>query len=1618
MAASLVLLLLVSVCAAELGFQPKRQYTYLYEAKQASGIPGIQSQWSALGMKMKVTVQVPTAGNLFFKLENVQQGELKNTYTQQPWRKSFSLPYSPVQQYQQELSKVFKVELNGGVIRKIITSGEEPIWVVNIKKSIAQMFQLDMQKHQAIDVPSMVQPSGYQSGQQADFFRVMEESIGGECETLYETTPVLPQELKADMVQELTLLSQTSLPGIKVPDFDSFHPFVVTKTKNYQNCKSRPNWQHMTPGAVSCHTEDCYLTASNRSASARYVLDGDRNNFQIQYVVAESEALMFPYGHETEQLWTVTNQTLFLQKNEKMASFIGEPHQGVTHNTLAFQYPTADGKGLKTPDLKSAPQLSTYLPGAPVKLILEKMPPTQLVGVIVQLIQKVDQMTQKVPDPVQQDVTGYILEIERALSWLSYDQLGQIYSQLKTDGQKGIYWDCLAMAGTNPTVMRLIDDISSNKVDLNRMTPILATLPVNIKTPTYQLIQQLFQLFRSPMIQSHQMQRATMALSLSNIFYQICISNTTVEHSYTQGLYKEHFCNSQTNALLKEQFIPFLESIIQQSQESERLAFIQALANTGDKSIIPVLESIVTMQKSPLEASKAIYAFYRVVAQYPEKVRKIMSPIYHDISKPAEVRVAAITMVLATNPPIAYWQKIATSTWFEPSNAVAAVIHSTYSTMANVTMAHVEPLFEMSRNARITLPLVRPPQGGYALSGSYSSHNGQFIPQYQVAAISHWATIASKTSVIPSVLYLEFQNYVNSILYSNHRWSLNMQGGQQIIDDIMGVEYNSQQRARQSPRDLRAVYQSLDSFMQSMKEKLQAPEKFHATLYAQLLGAVDVFVALDESSYSSWLLKVRQGGSWSSQQVQKITYLEDTTVTFASEIGMPVIYSKKMPMIASVRGQMSVEWKPQDGQYHVTMDNVQPFVAVTNLVTVTTINPFSLRSLGAGVENKLQLSLPMSFEATLDTRAKAIQLEIQPVQQQSSTQVKVAHIRTFPFTTAVEVNKYESLVTSSDTKEITSSHPTEWKLPFGKDVGVEAYLRLVSDSPVMSFGTFWAEAAKRGRTGLTSYWFMMESLRSRHYDVVIDTARSTFQKLQATFALVSPDGQSPEMRRPIITSQEHTRQIQSNIQQTRQMLQNQQMQSPQMSQQQRQVMSVKYGYSATATISQKNGSPLQYSSKIALLTDPNWYTQKLALKANSPNSETCLDAELAFPTLSDIRDELLRTEIKAPVWAKLGYGRSCQEHSLKMQGYVRRDELAKEYATSCPEAQRCSQHERQGNPNSADCRLAKDHAALANYYDLEFTGTAVTQDVLQACYNVESFFKYVLWPYMNDNRFSQNPSGKVNVKMQLKPSTNSLSIQVLKPYATTSFDKVQLPFNMLQEPWLLTMRKSISKKIVDSLYGVDKTVCLVDRLVVKTYDNVTLARHPSECWTLLTADSSRIRNIAVFEKQSTIRVVMADRVAEFDLGSLSHFKVDGQPQNIDARTPVTLRDDATRKTVLLVQMLSPDTIKVVAPEHYVKLIISKEGVQIHASLLAYRNRMRGVCGDFDGEEQSDLVGPSGCIYKTGQEFYDAYRVALDGSSSQCQWREPSRCIRRPAQAQPSYQSMRLQQPYRQMRGRY
>ncbi|XP_037088058.1 vitellogenin-1-like [Pollicipes pollicipes] len=1587
MASKLLLLLLVSVCAAELGFKPKQQCTYHYEAKQASGIPGLRTQWSAIGLKMDIDIQATTPDSLYVQLKNIKHGELHNELVQQPWREGLPMPWSAVPQFQGPLSEKFKVEMNNGQVRTIVTSQGEPTWVVNIKKSIAQLFQMDLKQQNSIELPHLSQPDTYTAGKVGErerFFRVMEDSIGGECETMYEVTPQLADNLRADAGEELRRR------GVSVPEWDAFHPFTVTKTKNYQNCRTRPIWQHLTPPAVSCRADDCHLTASNRSATAYYVLNGESTDFTIQSVVAESEALMFPYGHETEQIWTVTNQTLFLDKCQSMTAgsgvtFMGELRQPKSDSSLQFRYPTVDEQPLRLPDLKSAPQMSTLMPGVPAELVLKQLPPTEIVQRAVQLIQKVDNFLSQVPDPVTQDVAGYVIEIEHALSWLGYEQLKQVQQHMQTPGQKDTFYDMLAAVGTNPAVSLLLDSMQQSLITDARAATVIATLPMNIKTPTVELINQVFHLLTSSRVQTKQSLRMTLSLSLANVFHQVCVRNVSVNFSYASRLYGKPFCSDAMKSLMIQQMIPFLTQQAHQRQEPEKLAYIQALGNIGHKEVIPVLQSFFTVANSPLAASKAIYALYNVNEKYPETIRELVMPVFNDLSRPTEVRLAAVTTVLASNPPIAYWQKVATSTWFEPRIAVVAFIHSAYSSFANNTMAQVYPLFEMSRRARITLPLIRPPPQGIRYSNSFG-FAARLISKYQVAYISRTSFISTQDSVVPSVFYGEFQNYINSVVYSSSKYAINLLNVQSVVDSLL---FGS--KTRQSPRDIGLSSPALRTIERELNiKKPESTGDFQYTMYMRLMGTMDTFFSVDANKYQELLQKARNGGSYSAKQAQKIAYLEDKTVTFPSEIGLPVIYMKKVPLVSSVRGDMQAEWNYQDGTYTAHVKRAQPFVASKSQVMVYTLSPFTLRMLGSGVENKVQVSLPITFQVKLDQQAAQLQMSASLLSQPSP--VKVAHIKTMPFTTAVKVNDYTQLTTAPDTKEIIVRKHTVLEVPFGKPFGIKGSLRLVSETPVISFGTFYNEFLQRN--SYPHFWYLPSSTRSRHYDLIVDTANSESQKFEATWTYMNqtqvsaPGGPITTMRNPIIESQQHQQKVSEAIRNVMQMMQ----QSGEETQ---------VGATMTSTITQRGGRQLHYKSMFSWASDADWYTQKLQFRGETPSNKVCLSTSLAFPVLSEARRDLLNGEVSMPLSGQLGFGSSCQESTVTMTGRVQRDSVARQYAQQCSEAQRCTQHERSGHPNSADCRIAKDHAALANNWEFDFTMHNLPAGFRNASYALDYFAKYMWWPYMTNDPYKTNAQNKIVMKVQIDPRINTATAHIMKPFETTKFEQVLMPFDIRYEPYLVTMRKSFGTKVVDSLFGVDKSVCIADAQELKTYNNVTIPGKPStECWSLLTKDASGAQQIAILHKKidnyPAVRILVNTRDIEISRGSSIQLKVDGRPQQISTVRPLVLLSDS-HETLVRLSVRPDGTVKVSLPQHMVQLKLTTEAVLIQASHLAHRGKLTGLCGNFDGERQDEMIGPQGCKFTKAEPFFKTYTVPLDGGSQQCrpQLVDPRRCVRPP-----------------------
>lgn len=77
--------------------------------------------------------------------------------------------------------------------------------------------------------------------------------------------------------------------------------------------------------------------------------------------------------------------------------------------------------------------------------------------------------------------------------------------------------------------------------------------------------------------------------------------------------------------------------------------------------------------------TKAIYSLSMLAVNQNEMVSKILMPIYFNKAEETEVRLAALSLLFVAIPPMAFWERVALSTWTEPNDQVAHYIYTTIS---------------------------------------------------------------------------------------------------------------------------------------------------------------------------------------------------------------------------------------------------------------------------------------------------------------------------------------------------------------------------------------------------------------------------------------------------------------------------------------------------------------------------------------------------------------------------------------------------------------------------------------------------------------------------------------------------------------------------------------------------------------------------------------------------------------------------------------------------------------------------------------------------------------------------------------------------------------------------
>ena len=149
--------------------------------------------------------------------------------------------------------------MKSGVVESFLVSKNEPSSVTNIKKSILSQIQLDVAgtRRSQLETNHIQLPVSEEGSvsEQISYFTTMEESVQGECLTEY-TIHKLPQ-WKINELEEAINMEE-----LKVKDFNLSESeaktvcqgkpyYLITKTKNFEQCKRTPFVQMITRDTIS-----------------------------------------------------------------------------------------------------------------------------------------------------------------------------------------------------------------------------------------------------------------------------------------------------------------------------------------------------------------------------------------------------------------------------------------------------------------------------------------------------------------------------------------------------------------------------------------------------------------------------------------------------------------------------------------------------------------------------------------------------------------------------------------------------------------------------------------------------------------------------------------------------------------------------------------------------------------------------------------------------------------------------------------------------------------------------------------------------------------------------------------------------------------------------------------------------------------------------------------------------------------------------------------------------------------------------------------------------------------------------------------------------------------------
>jgi Lipoprotein amino terminal region/Domain of unknown function (DUF1943) len=1410
--------------------------------------------------------------------------------------------------YGKILESPIEFSMRNGEISEIRISENEPHWSVNIKKALVSLVKIQTPSGKFSIQENTIRGRGESSV--PNVWKVMEQGVDGKCENTYHFTE-LPEYVLSEVSSDLI-------------NFDKCEKsiFQVVKTRDINNCVERTAFQTSQPGRYNCPTGNCD-SMWERTAMTRYIGCGtSAKDMEILAIINDGEIQQSLMGFNTENVVTGVGQTLVLVESRSLKSDITVDSPR-TIEDLLYEYPESmtmtgsDSGSSQRPnsfqglrdrlrEIIKDPRDQRFKTIVPLDrdMIMSKLSPDTLKQKLVERLTKIVEDLDEVENLYKKEISLNVLMLSKIMNVLSTDHLLSVYTDIKNmnvdeekkETARQLVLELSVMSGSNSAIMFIKELIEKEELSPLRAGVYLVTLPHYIKTPDVKVLDQIFELVKSSAINKHNLLKTNAHLAFATLLNKACLEDN--DYRYPVFVFGE-FCNSETSELTNK-YIPYMVDLLKSaSRPEERESIILSVGAIGHESVIPILLPYIEGKVSgsnPTEQRMAIYSLNMMARRHREVLLPVFSTLVHNPSEDRYVRIAALAMMMTMDPSTYYFQKLATSTWFEKDNEFHKYVFSTLKSLSEIeTEEHPSSgtLKTMSEQAKFVLPLAKPFPG--FISSSLNFFTAQWLKRLQVGYQLHSSVTVSSMQGI----YARLEYFMEQLQFTPIEFCFMTEGASslydQVLQSITGEDSRSDDKIHPKWREIISLIN-----LKSTKE-----DDFNAAGWVRLFDDVQFTTGrLNQGSVDTMVKLVQKVVQ--ENRGPKENYCGRTPLNFVkvnnwmpseflipSEMGLPILIEVHMPAVLALRGEMNLEC--DSNVPRMTVD-VSAKTIVNYFGYVGTVCPFTKEIVSVGIDENWAINIPSRTELKVEQGKIKVNM-IQSEDVKSSTKnidMVVYHVKPFAVIKPISFLDFTTMTSHSNVKYITSdSERKVFSRKVGQLIGLDLEFEMETETDVIDMKTrldmlkmynynpvnmvlfSWTQ------TAITANGKPSARYHSMRLCLNPSTSQTKEAEIELSFALGTKDhsGQPkqvqfqksrkgllslPTVQLVPLTSGGLAMYLDRSFKK----------------------LNVQEGMAVTADVkvTLKGGSPKTYSftatgGQGVDRLERKWNIHIENKDRSLSNMNICVDGHATLPNIY-VRDaERIKNEdISFQYVNNIGFGESCDQYYIKVTGSssVSIGQLQKsKHSTSAHECQSSSRKVEYLKKKLTESRMYKKSIeeikeiqdklavkSLSMYESChEQLEQATTMDKVNFHIEYSNFPDYlkrytslldttvkaVLLPYITNIENVHSRDG-IDVELKFKPRYNAVTMILSTPYETVTYENIRLP-EYTRRIFPLVSSKYPHEQIFEAVTGEAMyPTCRVSPDTIYTFDNRSYSYHLDDCYHVLAADGSDKNNHAVLGK--------------------------------------------------------------------------------------------------------------------------------------------------------------------------